>query len=81
LKNGFALVPLIRRNNRLSSLVLTLFHFPNTLHPLGKLAEKQGRKVTGLREAMAAGLRHGSSSVCITHLPPMPIEKMDWRAK
>lgn len=35
------------------------------LYLLGKLTERQGRKVTDLRETMAAGLRHGCSSVCI----------------
>src|SRR5450759_744453 len=49
--------------------VWTLSEPLNNLYLLGKLTERQGRKVTDLRETMAAGLRHGCSSVCINCLP------------
>ena len=65
-------LPLIRKFNRSSSQFasrlksqpsvlyeLILSAQLNNLRLLGKLTERQGRKVTGLREAMAAGLRHG----------------------
>src|ERR1019366_7185619 len=50
--------------------VWTLSEPRNNLHLFGKLTERQGRKVTDLRETMAAGLRHGCSSVCVNCLPP-----------
>jgi len=49
--------------------VWTLSEPLNNLYLLGKLTERQWRKVTDLRETMAAGLRHGCSSVCINCLP------------
>src|ERR1019366_10357364 len=49
--------------------LLNLSEPRNNLCLLGKLTERQGRKVTDLRETMAAGLRHGCSSVCINCLP------------
>src|SRR5665811_1515310 len=48
--------------------VWTLSEPLNNLYLLGKLTERQWRKVTDLRETMAAGLRHGCSSVCINCL-------------
>jgi hypothetical protein len=44
---------------------LTVPGLPNIVYPLGKLVERQGRKITGLRETTAAGLRHECSFVCI----------------
>jgi hypothetical protein len=41
----------------------------DNLYLLGKLTERQGRKITGLRETMAAGLRHGYLSLFMYCLP------------
>ena len=48
---------------------LTIPELFNNLDLLGKLTERQGRKISGLRVTMAAGLRHGCSCVFIYCLP------------
>ena len=61
-------LPSVRREKPFIRYGLILSEAPNTLHPLGKLSERKGRKVTGLRGTMVAGLRHGFSFVCMNCL-------------